>query len=127
MEALCTAIGAQVEVMDPFDIQETTERIYSMLQEEEGIKVLILRRECALVKEKKAAPLYRINVDQDLCRGEQWGCNRLCTRVFKCPGLMWDKETGKAGIDEVICTGCGACVEICPQEAIQREPGNRGI
>jgi len=60
-------------------------------------------------------------VDQDLCLGERCGCNRLCTRVFKCPGLIWDEIAGKARIDEAICTGCGVCAEICPSLAIRKE------
>jgi len=57
-----------------------------------------------------------MDVDQGRCLGETCGCNRLCTRVFKCPGLRWDSATGKAGIDEAICTGCGVCAEICLQQ-----------
>ena len=33
----------------------------------------------------------------------QQGCNRFCSRVFKCPGLVMNPDTGKTGIDEVIC------------------------
>jgi indolepyruvate ferredoxin oxidoreductase alpha subunit len=121
IEALCQAIGAKVEVVDPFDIKETTERIYSILQDEEGIRILILRRECALLREKRGGKLYRMSVEKDFCIGDLCGCNRLCVRVFKCPGLMWDRASGKADIDEVICTGCGVCADICPQGAIKRE------
>jgi indolepyruvate ferredoxin oxidoreductase alpha subunit len=53
--------------------------------------------------------------------GESCGCARICTRIFKCPGLIWDKEKGKSQVDEVICTGCGVCADICPQSAIIRE------
>jgi indolepyruvate ferredoxin oxidoreductase alpha subunit len=124
IEALCKAIGAKVSVLDPFDIQETTERIYSMLQDEKGIRILILRRECALVKGKKEGALYRMSFESDLCLGDQCGCNRLCTRVFKCPGLTWDNASGKAAIDEVICTGCGVCADMCPQGAIHKDAAN---
>jgi indolepyruvate ferredoxin oxidoreductase alpha subunit len=85
------------------------------------VKVLILKRECALVSAKKQKSLYKVEVDQDRCLGESCGCNRLCTRIFKCPGLMWDSTAGKARIDEAICTGCGVCAEICPASAIQKE------
>jgi indolepyruvate ferredoxin oxidoreductase alpha subunit len=86
-----------------------------------GVKVLILRRECALVSAKRQKKLFRIEVDQERCLGEACGCNRLCTRIFKCPGLMWDQATGRARIDEAICTGCGVCTEICPASAIRKE------
>jgi indolepyruvate ferredoxin oxidoreductase alpha subunit len=41
--------------------------------------------------------------------------------VFQCPGLVWDSERQKAKIDEVICSGCGVCADICPASAIIRE------
>ena len=61
-------------------------------------------------------------MDPELCLGRECGCNRLCTRVFKCPGLSWDKEAGKARIEESICTGCGVCAQICPGSAIIAKP-----
>jgi len=41
--------------------------------------------------------------------------------VFSCPGLVWDKEAGKAMIDEAVCSGCGLCAGVCPQGAIMRD------
>jgi indolepyruvate ferredoxin oxidoreductase alpha subunit len=121
IEALCKALGARVLVKNPFDVQETMEAIYGLLQDREGIKVLILRQECALVRAKRQKALYQVRVDQERCIGQACGCNRRCTRIFKCPGLAWDPATGKARIDEAICTGCGVCADICPQSAILKE------
>jgi indolepyruvate ferredoxin oxidoreductase alpha subunit len=121
IEALCKDLGAQVEVRDPFDVRGTTEAIWELLQDQEGIKVLILRQECTLVRLKRQKALYQVRVDQEQCIGEECGCNRLCVRVFKCPGLVWDQVVGKARIDEAICTGCGVCADICPQSAILKE------
>jgi len=102
-------------------VEATTETILRLLQDVEGVKVLILRRECALVRGRTQKKLFNMEVDQDICLGERCGCNRLCTRVFKCPGLIWDKIAGTARIDEAICTGCGVCAEICPSSAIRKE------
>ena len=121
LEVICKALGAQVEVGDPFDVEATTETILGLLQDVEGVKVLILRRECALVRGRTQKKLFNMEVAQDLCLGETCGCNRLCTRVFKCPGLIWDTIAGRARIDEAICTGCGVCAEICPSSAIRKE------
>ena len=121
LKAICEVFGAHVEVVDPFDVAATVETLLRLLQEEKGVKVLILKRECALVSAKHQKRLFQVEVEQDRCLGETCGCNRLCTRIFKCPGLMWDKETGKARIDEAICTGCGVCTEICPASAIKKE------
>ena len=121
LEVICKALGAQVEVGDPFDVEATTESILRLLQDVDGVRVLILRRECALVRGRTQKKLFNMEVDQDLCLGERCGCNRLCTRVFKCPGLIWDTIAGRARIDEAICTGCGVCAEICPSSAIRKE------
>lgn len=85
-----------------------------------GVKVLILKKECALVSDRRQKKLFQVEVEQDRCLGEACGCNRLCTRIFKCPGLMWNQAAGKARIDEAICNGCGVCAEICPAKAIRR-------
>jgi len=121
LKAICKVFGAHVEVVDPFDVATTVETLLRLLQKEKGVKVLILKRECALVSAKHQKRLYQVEVDQELCLGESCGCNRLCTRIFKCPGLMWDQAAGKAHIDEAICTGCGVCAEICPGSAIRKE------
>jgi indolepyruvate ferredoxin oxidoreductase alpha subunit len=121
LKAICESLGAKVQVADPFDLAPTTEAMLNFLQDKQGVKVLILKRECALVRSKKQRKLYQVEVDQERCLGETCGCNRLCTRIFKCPGLYWDSATGKAGIDEAICTGCGVCAEICPASAIRKE------
>jgi indolepyruvate ferredoxin oxidoreductase alpha subunit len=123
IEAVCRAIGAKVDVTDPFDLGETRQKVLKVLEEPSGVRVLIMRRPCQMLKDKDEVPPYRVRIDLEKCRGEDCGCNRLCTRVFKCPGLIWDKKAKKARIDEVICVGCGVCADICPQQAIQKEAG----
>jgi len=115
IENICKAIGAKVEICDPFNLNEAVEKVYRMLQEE-GVKVIIFRRECPLAfpSEKRK----RVYVDQDKCIGKECGCMAFCTRVFGCPGNIWDYEREKAQIDETICNGCGLCAEICPANAI---------
>lgn len=121
IESICRAIGAKVAVTDPFDLQGTRKKLLEMLEDPEGTKVLIMRRQCALLKLKEEKPPYQMHVDPQTCAGEDCGCDRYCTRIFKCPGLIWDRESGKAKIDEVICVGCGVCGDICPEGAIIRE------
>lgn len=121
IEKVVEAIGCPVTVADPFDIAGTTEIVYKLLKQP-GLKVLILRQECATLavrtREKR-----KVWVDQELCRGDECGCGRFCSRVWGCPGNIWDYETGKAKIDEVVCVGCGVCVSLCPAGAIKIEGG----
>ena len=117
--AVCASLGAKVVAADPFDLLKTRETLNELMEGPQGVKVLILKQSCALSPEKKAGKRQMMRVDESLCRGEDCGCNRLCTRIFRCPGLLWDRERKKALIDEVICAGCGVCAGICPAGAIQ--------
>ena len=115
---VCEATGATVRISDPFDI-ETTQQTLLELFEIKGLKVLVLKQMCALSPEKKAKKMFDVTVDPNVCLGQNCGCNQLCTRIFKCPGLNWDKDNRVSTIDEVICVGCGVCASICPSGAIQ--------
>jgi indolepyruvate ferredoxin oxidoreductase alpha subunit len=121
IESLCQALGVRVVVADPYDVNDTTKKLLDMLCDEGKTRVFISRRECALIRAKREKPLYKVYVNPDKCIGEACGCNRFCTRIFKCPGLIWDRDAKKARIDEAICSGCGVCVDICPRSAIVRE------
>jgi indolepyruvate ferredoxin oxidoreductase alpha subunit len=120
LKGICEALGAHVEVVDPFDTESTVLTMLRLIRTGGRVRALILKRECALVSGKRQGKLFKVEVDQGRCLGERCGCNRLCTRIFKCPGLIWDQKANKARIDEAICNGCGVCVGICPAEAIQR-------
>ncbi len=122
IEAVCRALGAHVEVADPFDLEDSCQALTRLLKRENGLHVLIMRRECALKRSKREGPSYKMSIDPERCLGQECGCNRLCTRIFKCPGLSWDKDAGRARIEETICIGCGVCTQICPGSAIIAEP-----
>ena len=117
---LCELIGAKVEIRDPFEIEKTRGTLVDLM-EAPGVKVLILRQICALSPEKRGKKKYNMIVEEAKCIGDQCGCNRLCTRIFRCPGLVWDKDKKRSQIDEVICAGCGVCATICPSGAILKE------
>ncbi|NVL93073.1 MAG: indolepyruvate ferredoxin oxidoreductase subunit alpha [Desulfobacterales bacterium] len=122
MEAICRAVGAEVEVCDPFDLENTTNTLLNMMRKDSGTRAIIMRHMCQLVKARRKIPnKYKMHVDTETCLGNTCGCDNLCTRVFGCPGLIVDKETGKAAIDEALCVGCGLCADICPAIAIIRE------
>jgi indolepyruvate ferredoxin oxidoreductase alpha subunit len=118
--AVCRAIGARVAISDPFDVETTEAALLDMLRNQTGTRVMILRQKCALSPERKGQKYFEVSIDENICLGEKCGCNRLCTRIFRCPGLIWDQAAGKARIDEVICAGCGVCASICPSGAIKK-------
>lgn len=121
IEKLCRSLGCMVEVADPFDIEDTQQKLWKLVNQR-GAKVMVMRHKCALLAAREGEdPQYRVWVDQEKCLGEECGCDRYCTRIFKCPALIWDKETHKAKVDEAMCNGCGFCVNVCPQDAIVRE------
>ena len=117
VERVVEGLGIPVEIADPFEVDETVETICALLRKP-GLKVLVLRRECALVTARKKRQKPRVTVDPDRCRGAACGCGRFCTSVWCCPGNIWDEETGRALIDEAVCAGCGVCAKLCPAGAI---------
>jgi len=121
MEKICRAMGAKVEVSNPFDLEKTRQKLNHLMEYADGAKVLILRQACALSPERRGKKKFEVVVDESRCRGEDCGCNRICTRIFGCPGLIWDGEKKVSRIDEIICVGCGVCADICPAGAIIRK------
>jgi indolepyruvate ferredoxin oxidoreductase alpha subunit len=117
---VCQAMGATVRVSDPFEPEKTQQTLFELF-EIKGLKVLVLKQMCALSPEKKAKKMFEVSVDETVCIGQACGCNQLCTRIFKCPGLNWDKEKQVSKIDEFICVGCGMCASICPSGAIRKK------
>lgn len=122
IEALCRSLGVGVEICDPFDFENTTATLLEVMRDGgTSPRVVIMRRECELVRARREKLPYRVRIDPDKCIGKACGCDRLCTRVFRCPALTWDEHAGKAKIDEILCSGCGVCADICPQQAITKE------
>lgn len=121
IEKVVEAIGCQVTIADPYQVEKTTAAVYQLLKEP-GLKVLILRQPCATLA-ARGQQKRRVWVDSDICRGNECGCGRFCSRVWGCPGNIWDYASSQALIDEVVCVGCGVCASLCPAGAIKVEGG----
>jgi indolepyruvate ferredoxin oxidoreductase alpha subunit len=119
VESLCAGMDIPVQVIDPFDLQAATQLLYRALQKGE-LQVVVMRHKCAVLQgREEGLPARKVYVDTDKCMGEQCGCNRFCSAAFGCPALIWDEEKECADIDEVICSRCGLCAELCPGGAIR--------
>ncbi|MGE5380991.1 MAG: thiamine pyrophosphate-dependent enzyme [Methylocystaceae bacterium] len=121
IEKVVEAIGCPVYVSDPYQIEETTRLVYD-LTKKPGMKVLILRQPCATLSARQRGR-RKVWVDTNICRGDDCGCGRFCSKTWNCPGNIWDEKAGKAKIDEVVCIGCGVCASLCPASAIKVEGG----
>ncbi|MCI6567587.1 MAG: thiamine pyrophosphate-dependent enzyme [Dysosmobacter sp.] len=122
IQKIVEAIGCDVEVADPFDV-ENTEKVLRRLLHKSGMNVLIMRQPCATLMSKQSRKKPRVYVDQSKCQGEGCGCDKYCSRVWGCPGNTWDFQNNKAYIDPVTCVGCGVCAKLCPNGAIKVEGG----
>jgi indolepyruvate ferredoxin oxidoreductase alpha subunit len=118
-EALCRTLGCRVEVVDAFDTKAATAKLMELMKDEQGVKVLILRRKCELLRmrQEKTHP-YKVWVDAEKCKGDKCG---FCYRILQCPGVAYDKQSGKARIQEALCAHCGLCADLCPNKAIVKE------
>ena len=93
--------------IDPYKIKKSIEEV-KKIKDKKGVKVIISKRECVLLKKGEKEKFY---VDTEKCKG----C-KLCLDLG-CPAITF--ENGKAKI-LVYCNGCGMCAEICPFNAIKK-------
>ena len=111
---------AYVKTIDAFNIAEGEEEFYRAL---EWVKkhrmpaVVVARGACillALANARKLGVSYPVyTVQEERCTA----CG-LCYKAFNCPAIYADKN-GKARINELLCTGCGECAQICPFNAFK--------
>ncbi|MHA1908835.1 MAG: thiamine pyrophosphate-dependent enzyme, partial [Candidatus Thorarchaeota archaeon] len=119
IQKIVEAIGPDVfEVVDATDIDETLDVLHKTVNVP-GLKVLLLNSTCRLEKHTRdqdlGAPVY---VDVKSCIGEK--C-KICVAEFACPALEWNSEKNVAIVLEHSCIRCGACIMVCPHDAIKRE------
>ena len=118
IERVVRALGFpddKVRTIPSYDVKALEKQLKTWLKED-GPAVLITQEECALLPTAKAA--YLPLAVTDACNG--------CTICFRigCPAILQsdvlDERTQRplALIDQVMCTGCEICAQVCPRDAI---------
>jgi indolepyruvate ferredoxin oxidoreductase alpha subunit len=119
MEELVKASGVKsLSVVDPYSLEQMTRALKEADKvcraEEGGVAAIISRHPCLMgpgVEKKKRTE--RVEISDDCI-----GC-RVCIDDFECPAIEADPETGLARVEQTICSACGVCIQVCPQEAIR--------
>ncbi len=118
IEELAKGLGVEfIRVFDPYDLQQAIDTILDAIAYVDGPTLLISRRMCSLLatraKKKKGEKIELYQIDQSKCNR----C-RICTSTFGCPAFSINEESGEIQIMQDLCSGCGVCVQICPESAI---------
>ncbi len=116
MEDVVKGCGVKwLRIVDPYDIKTMTATVREAVAQE-GVSVIIARRECALLakRDKTGAISKRPHIDQSICTG----C-RICVDKFQCPAIS--SVDNVQMIDQALCAGCGVCTQICPAKAIKED------
>jgi indolepyruvate ferredoxin oxidoreductase, alpha subunit len=113
LPALCRALGADVTVVDPYDLAATTQALRRAV-EAPGVSVVITDRPCVEEPVKIRDRPYWVIADRCIA------C-QACLNLG-CPSILWSSERyegrPKVEIDPQTCTGCTLCAQVCPAEAM---------
>ncbi len=106
-----------VEVADPYDLKAMRALLKKaaayVRAPEGGIAVIISRHPCLIANRIEAVPRpLRVEVTEDCVE-----CN-FCIERFECPALFHDPQVGRTQVNQMICSGCGVCLQVCPKGAI---------
>jgi indolepyruvate ferredoxin oxidoreductase alpha subunit len=111
-EELVKSIGVKfVRRVDPYNLNETEEVIKEALNYK-GPSVVIAEHPCIMLRSEKAKSKMPSIVDEEACVE----CD-VCLE-FGCPALE-ETEEGPPVIDNLRCTGCGMCGQLCEFDAIR--------
>lgn len=116
IEGLVRGCGVQYcKTGDPYKIKEFIPLVKEAVKyaRDKGPAVVIARHPCIIGRKKEAqAEKFFVEITDD-CEGCEY-----CIRHFECPAIIFDKDKKRAGIDSILCSGCGVCVHVCPEKAI---------
>ncbi|MFW9899361.1 MAG: thiamine pyrophosphate-dependent enzyme [Candidatus Thorarchaeota archaeon] len=128
IEKICKAMGVPwLRIEDSYNPKKLTRTIEEGLKID-GLKVIIIKRECALQAHRWRMSQIRALSEQ----GEKvqevsyyiYGCQLCydCTRILSCPAIRKTEIDGfeSMQIDDDRCVRCGVCYHICPNKAIHK-------
>jgi len=110
---VCEALGAFTQIVDPFDLEATTQAMKDA-NEHEGPSVVITKSPCMLLEKKSVVAGEGYHVNEEKCKG----C-KICINQLGCPAMLFKEEEKKAEIDDMLCVNCGVCAQVCPYDAIE--------
>ena len=97
-----------IKIIDPYKIDLFEKTVREELKKDQ-LSVIIARRKCVLLEKGKTA--VNIYIDEEKC--EKCG---ICLK-FGCPAI--ELKGDRYSINELMCTGCEVCVDICKKNAIK--------
>lgn len=128
IEKVCKAVGVPwLRVEDSYKPKKLIKSIEEALNNN-GLKVIIIKRECGLQAHRWRMDQVRRLKEQDkkIQETEYYihGCQICydCARVLSCPAIRRTEVDGfeSMQIDQDRCIKCGVCYEICPNGAIHK-------
>ena len=128
IEKICRSIGVSwLKVADSYKPKQLTKSIEDALATK-GLKVIIVRRECALQAHRwRMTEMKKFNAQGIKYQEVEYhitGCQMCyeCARVLSCPAIRRTEIDGMETmqIDGDRCVRCNVCYEICPNKAIHK-------
>jgi indolepyruvate ferredoxin oxidoreductase, alpha subunit len=119
IEEIARACGVRyVETGDPYDVPELIRLLKGAGEHTKdadgGLAVVIARRPCLMDRNHPQSWERREVTINEKCKA----CD-FCIKQFECPALQSQGEKEPVRIDRALCTGCGVCVHVCPNRAIE--------
>jgi indolepyruvate ferredoxin oxidoreductase, alpha subunit len=116
MRQLLESIGVteifEVSAFLPKQIKQAIEQAKTLA----GVKVIWVTGNCALQPDAESLRRLKertLTVDTDKCSS----CT-LCYSALQCPAILQAPDTKKISIDMDSCRRCAACLDVCPNDAI---------
>ncbi|MBD3195070.1 MAG: hypothetical protein GF317_08455 [Candidatus Lokiarchaeota archaeon] len=128
IEKICDAIGVNwLKIEDSYHPKRLMKSINQAL-EEKGLKVIIIKRECALQANRwRTSQIRKLKKEGKKLQEVYFhitGCQMCyeCARILSCPAIRKTEVDGleTMQIDEDRCIRCEVCLRICPNNAIHK-------